>query len=142
MGRGLEGGAAACTLPAHLGLACGDRGPGAGMREKILTRKLVIPRFGLFEIGSQFLSAQARALLEGDVMLLEQSEIGSDHHTDGRLTIGYAIELVRPCVLPLIEPHVPQCHDSPVRAVYSHAAGMRYRPLPKNHSPTLDGSSG
>jgi hypothetical protein len=69
--RGFERGAAASALPAHLGLAGGDGGPGTGMSEKILAREFVTPRFGLFEIGRQFLSTQTRTLLEGDVMLLE-----------------------------------------------------------------------
>jgi len=69
--RGFERGAAAGALPAHLGLTGGDSGPGTGMSEKILAREFVTPGFGLFEIGGQLLSTQARTLLEGDVMLLE-----------------------------------------------------------------------
>jgi hypothetical protein len=140
--RRLERRAAARPFPTHLGLTGCDGGPGAGVSQKILAREFVTPRLGLFEIGSQLLSTQARTLLDGDVMLLEQGEVSSDHHADGRYTIGDAIELVGTCILPLVEPHVPQCHDSPVCSVYCHAARMRYRPLSENHSPTLDGSSG
>jgi hypothetical protein len=142
MRRGLESGAPARALSPQFGLTGCDGRAGAGVRQKIITGEFVTPRLRLFEIGSQFLSTQARTLLDGDAMLLEQREVGSDHHANGGFAIGDAIELVRTRILFLVEPHVPQSHVSPVCPVYRHAARMRYRPLSKNHSPTLDGSSG
>jgi hypothetical protein len=71
VGRGLERSAAPRAFPTHLGLTRCDGGAGAGVRQKIVTGEFMATRLGFFEIGSQFLSTQARTLLKGDVMLLE-----------------------------------------------------------------------
>ena len=142
VGRGFEGSAAARAFSPHLGLTGGDGGAGAGVGQKVIACQFVIYGLRFFKISRQFLSTQTRTLLNGDVMLLKQSEVRRDHHADGGCAIGDAIELVRTCILPLVEPHVPQCHASPVCSVYFHAARMRSRPVSEYHSPTLDGSSG
>src|SRR5579864_2776215 len=67
----LERRAAPRAFSAHLGLTRCHGGAGAGVRQKIFAGEFMAARLGLFEIGSQFLSTQARALLQGDVMLLE-----------------------------------------------------------------------
>jgi hypothetical protein len=73
---------------------------------EIPTRKFVRWLLKHFQIGREFLQAQGRPFLQGNVVHGKQREVRAHHEVCGSLTSGNNIKFVFPDVLCLIEAHV------------------------------------
>jgi hypothetical protein len=79
-------------------------------RKQIFIRQLVIVRPKLRKIGAQFAGTEGWSLLDVYLVRQEKCQIGAYHKLHNQLPIFNAIELVRTCVVVLIEAHVAQLH--------------------------------
>jgi len=79
--------------------------------QQIFVRQFVIvlPKPGW--IGVEFTGTESRAFLDADVVLQEKCQISGYHQLHNGLPLFNAIELVRACVVVLIEAHVSQLHN-------------------------------
>jgi hypothetical protein len=78
---------------------------------QILLRQLVIVLPNFRWIGAQLTGTQRWSLLDAHVVLQEECQISGYHQPYNRSPFFNAIELVRTCVIVLVEAHVSQLHN-------------------------------
>jgi hypothetical protein len=110
------------SLSFPLGLG---RGLSRYVSGEIPTRKFVRRLLKRIQIGREFLQAQQRTLLQGNVVPEKQRQVRAHDEVRGGLIFGNTVKFVFPDVLRLIEAHVSQLHRRPHPSDQSRSTGQK-----------------